>query len=164
MLTDRRDQTYTLPALCAEAEGLLRAAGPPPEDERVTAFPDVRTVRYYQSLGLVDKPLRYDGRQAIYGYRHLLQVLTVKVLQTESFSLAQLQQSLAGFDDARLEAALAQVLPTQTGPPPPAETELLSPFLTVELGPGLLLTVDTRVHPAPLPLIHTLRHALSEKP
>ncbi len=49
-----------------------------PEDQRVRAVPDARTVRYYQSIGLVDRPER-EGREAVYRWRHLLQVVAVKL-------------------------------------------------------------------------------------
>ena len=53
--------------------GLLGAA----TDARVSAAPDARTVRYYATLGLLDRP-RIEGRQARYGERHLLQLLAIR--------------------------------------------------------------------------------------
>ena len=57
------------------ARGLLGAAA----DARVSAAPDARTVRYYTTLGLLDRP-RIEGRQARYGERHVLQLLAIKAL------------------------------------------------------------------------------------
>src|SRR5881227_4478318 len=79
--------------------GLLGAAA----DARVSAAPDARTVRYYTSLGLLDRP-RIEGRQARYGERHLLQLLAIKALQAFDLPLAEIQQRLYGRGDAELKA------------------------------------------------------------
>ena len=57
-------------------------------DERVRAVPDARTVRDYQTLGLLPKPQRYRGRSAMYGFEHLLRIVAVKLLQAHDQSLA----------------------------------------------------------------------------
>ena len=65
-------------------------------DERIRDVPNARVLRYYQSNGLIGRPLRYDGRRARYGFGHLVQAVAVKVLQREGLSLAQVQEALAG--------------------------------------------------------------------
>lgn len=47
-----------------------------------------RTVRYYVSEGLVDKPLRI-GRDAEYGYQHLMQFLASRYLVGEGYPMAK---------------------------------------------------------------------------
>jgi DNA-binding transcriptional MerR regulator len=84
--------------------GLLGAA----PDARVSAAPDARTVRYYTTLGLIDRP-RIEGRQAQYGDRHLLQLLAIKALQALELPLAQIQQRLYGRSDAELKALVESV-------------------------------------------------------
>jgi len=79
--------------------GLLGAAA----DGRVSDAPDARTVRYYTTLGLLDRP-RIEGRQARYAERHLLQLLAIKALQAFDLPLAQIQQRLYGRSDAELKA------------------------------------------------------------
>ncbi|MBL4847300.1 MAG: MerR family transcriptional regulator [Planctomycetes bacterium] len=69
---------------------------------RVRAVPDRRTIRYYTTLGLVDRPSELRGRTAYYGRRHLLQLVAIKRLQGEGFSLREVQQRLAGLDDRSL--------------------------------------------------------------
>src|SRR5437016_1152361 len=44
-------------------------------DGRVARALDPRTVRYYQTLGILDRPHSYEGHKARYGPRHLLQLL-----------------------------------------------------------------------------------------
>src|SRR2546425_7299572 len=81
--------------------GLLGAAA----DGRVSAAPDARTVRYYTTLGLLDRP-RIEGRQARYAERHLLQLLAIKALQAFDLPLAEIQQRLYGRSDAELKALI----------------------------------------------------------
>jgi len=47
-----------------------------------------RTIRYYVTEGLVDKPLRI-GRDAEYGYRHLMQFLASRYLVGEGYPMAK---------------------------------------------------------------------------
>ena len=49
---------------------------------KVAEIPSERMIRYYAASGLIDRPLRRSGTRAYYGYRHLLQVLVVKALQS----------------------------------------------------------------------------------
>src|ERR1700693_4794234 len=84
--------------------GLLGAA----PDARVSPAPDARTVRYYTTLGLIDRP-RIEGRQAQYAERHLLQLLAIKALQALELPLAQIQQRLYGRSDAELKALVESV-------------------------------------------------------
>src|SRR5436305_12837877 len=101
------DMSLSLPELSAEVEaalsrlGLLGAAA----DARVSPAPDARTVRYYATLGLLDRPA-IVGRQARYGQRHLLQLLAIKGLQGCALPLAEIQERLYGRSDAELEALI----------------------------------------------------------
>jgi len=69
---------------------------------RVREVPDTRTIRYYTTLGMVDRPLEIRGRTAFYGPRHLLQLVAIKRLQARGMSLVEVQQALAGADDGVL--------------------------------------------------------------
>src|SRR6266542_6508786 len=75
---------------------------------RIRDIPDRRTIRYYTTLGLIDRPLEMRGRTALYGRRHLLQLVAIKRLQARGLSLAELQQRLLGLSDAALQK-LAQL-------------------------------------------------------
>lgn len=48
-----------------------------------------RLLRHYVSINVVDKPLR-EGRDALYGFRHLVQFVAARRLLSEGFSLAQI--------------------------------------------------------------------------
>ncbi|HKE13639.1 MAG TPA: MerR family transcriptional regulator, partial [Kofleriaceae bacterium] len=80
----------------------------PPSNGQVRAVPDLRTIRYYTTIGLLDRPAAMRGRTALYGPRHLLQLVAVKRLQAEGRSLSEVQAELTGLDDRGL-AAIARV-------------------------------------------------------
>jgi hypothetical protein len=82
---------------------------------RVRDLPDRRAIRWYTTIGLVDRPAAIRGRTAMYGPRHLLQLVAIKRLQAQGRSLVAIQAELAGATDARL-ARLAQ-LPHPVSPP-----------------------------------------------
>lgn len=65
--------------------------------------PDRRTVRYYSTFGVLDRPTM-AGRQARYHQRQLRQVLAVKRLQAQGVRLAAIAQRLAGLDPDQLHA------------------------------------------------------------
>ena len=69
---------------------------------RVREVPDLRTIRYYTTLGILDRPCEMSGRTAYYGRRHVLQLVAIKRLQARGLSLVEVQRSLAGIDDAGL--------------------------------------------------------------
>jgi DNA-binding transcriptional MerR regulator len=70
---------------------------------RVREVPNGRTIRWYTTIGLVDRPAAMRGRTALYGRRHLLQLVAVKRLQATGLPLAQVQRELLGSTDAALE-------------------------------------------------------------
>ncbi|MFO0981590.1 MAG: MerR family transcriptional regulator [Planctomycetota bacterium] len=157
-----------LAELTAAARQVLNH-GPAPADGRVVRFPDERTIRYYQSLGLIGRPLRYEGREAIYGFDHLLRVVAVKLLQNEGYSLAQVQGALAGSSTATLEAGIRAALGREDGtrkaparPPPAAQPPGIAarPLLQAELLPGIQVTIDPAVVAHPERVLRALRDAL----
>src|SRR5437588_11584532 len=83
---------------------------------RVREIPDRRTIRYYTTLGLLDRPAEMRGRTAIYGRRHLQQLVAIKRLQTRGLSLAEIQQHLLGMTAPALTrlAQLPADLPIST--------------------------------------------------
>ena len=53
-----------------------------------------RLLRHYVSMGVVDKPSR-EGRDALYGFRHLLQFVAARRLLAEGYSLAKIAKYTA---------------------------------------------------------------------
>jgi DNA-binding transcriptional MerR regulator len=85
---------------------------------QVTAVPDARTIRYYGTLGLVDKPAEMRGRTAYYGRRHLLQLVAIKRLQARGLKLSEVQSELQSLANDVLEELAA--VPSFAGPARPA--------------------------------------------
>ncbi|MEU8235024.1 MerR family transcriptional regulator [Actinoplanes sp. NPDC048967] len=83
----------------------LAAEYPGAPNGRVRDMPDRRAIRWYTTTGLVDRPAGMRGRTALYGPRHLLQLVAVKRRQAEGHSLAAIQAELAGASDAELAVA-----------------------------------------------------------
>jgi DNA-binding transcriptional MerR regulator len=83
---------------------------------RVRDVPDLRTIRYYTTLGLIDRPAAMRGRTALYGRRHLMQLVAIKRLQARGLALAELQQKLVGIPNRELER-LAQLPVDLNGAP-----------------------------------------------
>jgi DNA-binding transcriptional MerR regulator len=70
---------------------------------RVRDVPDLRAIRYYTTIGLIDRPAELRGRTAYYGGRHLCQLVAIKRLQSQGLSLAQVQERLLNLGDRELE-------------------------------------------------------------
>ena len=104
---DLGERTYTLAELSDEVGRRLACSGVSPASARVSPLPDGRTLRYYTTLGLLDRPLEVRDRQARYSERHVLQALAIKALQSAGHSLAVIQVALAGLDERELAAVAA---------------------------------------------------------
>ncbi len=167
-MTEPQDR-FTIAELSDRVADALAVGYSGPASGQVRAVPDTRTIRYYSTLGLLDRPVEMRGRTAIYGPRHLQQLVAIKRLQAEGKSLAEVQAQLTGVSDGQL-AALARLpeaprqprrstratrdfwrqppsAPAAAAPaPPPAEP---APSVTharalveIELAPGVRLLVD----------------------
>ena len=158
--------------LTALAAGILDASGVVPVSAVARSRPTERTIRFYVARHLVNAP---DGRgtAATYGYRHLLQVLAVKLRQMEGATLDTIERDLAGLTgdavERRVAAALGPQLPRpadlqlRRGPgtargrvaraveawlaPPPFEARPASLCRRIPIAPGVELLVDDG-HPA----------------
>lgn len=100
----------TVETLAAVANATLARMGVHVDDGRATNFIDGRTVRYYQTIGVLPKP-EYDGRRALYSLTHLLRLVVAKRLQAEGHSLAQIQSTLPTRTDKELWKALEAMIP-----------------------------------------------------
>jgi DNA-binding transcriptional MerR regulator len=92
----------TLPELVEALAGLLASGYVGARSGRIRDLPDARTIRWYQTLAMVDRPTAFRGRTALYGRHHLLQLAAIKKLQSSGFPLADIQRGLAGKNDAEL--------------------------------------------------------------
>ncbi|MFG1998688.1 MerR family transcriptional regulator [Spirillospora sp. NPDC048911] len=111
------ESTWTITELADRAVAALAADGSPRANGRVRDLPNERLIRWYTTIGLVDPPLGRRGRTALYGPRHLLQLVAVKRRQAAGQSIADIQAELTGATDAtlneiaRLPEPIATTLP-----------------------------------------------------
>lgn len=120
---------YTLDELAGLVEAALAVDYPGAPTGRVRDVPDPRAIRWYVTRGLVDRPAASRGRVALYGRRHLLQLVAIKRRQAQGRSLADIQAELTGVTDA----ALAEVARLPTGNTVDARP---APVLAPESGPA----------------------------
>lgn len=107
------DTPWTLAELTERVDAVLRAEGIRQENGQVAEAPNGRTVRWYQSIGLLRRP-EQRGRVAFYGRAHLAELVAIKRLQSGGLSLGDVQARLQGLSD---EAVLAlAALPAQADP------------------------------------------------
>lgn len=93
---------WTIQQLAARVAGALAVDAPGAPNGRVREVPDLRTIRYYTTLGLLDRPAAMEGRTALYGVRHLRQLVAIKRLQARGLSLLEIQREFAGITEERL--------------------------------------------------------------
>jgi DNA-binding transcriptional MerR regulator len=100
---DHDHATWTLAELTDRVAAALAVGYRGQRSGRVRDVPDQRAIRWYTTLGLVDRPAAMRGRTALYGRRHLLQLVAIKRLQAGGRSLSEVQVELAAASDERLE-------------------------------------------------------------
>ncbi len=170
---------FSLEELTSVASSAMAGLGIESEDGRTSATIDTRTVRFYQTLGILPKPL-YEGRRAMYALTHLVRVLAAKQLQAEGFSLAQIQSALPQQSDDALVQALTLAIPddsrrsvsferltkepthcetpsTVQASSVPAPDHAVAELRSFTLFQGVTLLIDPSVIPAPAELATALR-------
>jgi DNA-binding transcriptional MerR regulator len=109
----------------AAAVALQMAALPAPSNGQIRAIPDERNIRYYTTLGLLDRPLHMRGRTALYGAKHVAQVIAIKRLQTAGKSLSEIAVMWPTLTSQQLQqiSGVAFVATAESSPalPPPAK-------------------------------------------
>jgi DNA-binding transcriptional MerR regulator len=138
----------------------------------VTSVPDERTIRYYLAEGLIQTPEERQGTASVFGYLHLLQLLTVKKLQAEHLPIRKIRELVAGKSEQELETLIGvrgpsgkkteakrylESLLASAPMPPPIETSSAPPsqdfaaaphsWQRVEIEPGLELHVRSDYAP-----------------
>src|SRR6266702_6605341 len=102
-MTTERKELWTIDELGSRVALALSVDYDGQASGRVRDVPDRRAIRWYTTLGLVDRPAAMRGRTALYGRRHLLQLVAIKRLQARGLLLAEIQQRLIGLPNSRLE-------------------------------------------------------------
>jgi DNA-binding transcriptional MerR regulator len=104
-----RHAPWNARGLAAHVSGLVDAAGMRPTNASARAMPSARAVRFYVAHGLLDRP-EGAGTAATYGYRHLLQLLAIKIRQREGQTLEEIKDEMRQVTGDALERRVAQAL------------------------------------------------------
>jgi DNA-binding transcriptional MerR regulator len=104
-----RHAPWNARGLAAHVTALVDAAGLRPTNASARSAPSARSVRFYVASGLLDRP-EGTGTSATYNYRHLLQLLAIKIRQREGQTLDSIKQEMRGVAGDALERRVAQSL------------------------------------------------------
>lgn len=140
---DSGEILWSLEELSQHSQRELEMRKIPNPGGRVSQTLSARTIRYYTSLGLVDRPSSYDGGVAKYGPRHLLQLLAIKILQAEYLPLPEIQKQLFG----RSQQELSEIVESASRHEDSVETKASArneTWLTRRVLPGLRFVVEDR--------------------
>lgn len=109
-----RHAPWNARGLAAHVTSLVEAAGMRPTNASARATPSARAIRFYVASGLLDHP-EGKGTAATYHYRHLLQLLAVKIRQREGQTLDVIKTEMADITGDLLEKRVAQSLAPALG-------------------------------------------------
>jgi DNA-binding transcriptional MerR regulator len=115
---------WSLRDLSGLAGAILAASSVFPVNAAANAHPSERTIRFYVTRKLVSPP-EGRGTAATYGYRHLLQVLAIKLQQMEGATLETLATDLGTLSGDVVERRVAASLGSRL--PPPEQLPLSQP-------------------------------------
>lgn len=98
----RRGPLWTIAELGERVAQALSVGYRGQSNGQVSDIPNRRTIRYYTTLGLIDRAAAMRGRVALYGRRHLMQLVAIKRLQLRGQKLTTIQGHLATVTDSEL--------------------------------------------------------------
>lgn len=101
--------------LAAMSGGILDASGVTPINAAAQSRPSDRTIRFYVTRHLMSPP-EGRGTAATYGYRHLLQLLSIKLRQMEGATLATITKDITEAPGDVLEKRVASSLGSLPSP------------------------------------------------
>jgi DNA-binding transcriptional MerR regulator len=104
-----RHAPWNARGLASHATALVDAAGMRPTNASARATPSARAVRFYVAAGLLDHP-EGRGTAATYHYRHLLQLLAIKIRQREGQTLDAIKTEMQDVTGDQLERRVATSL------------------------------------------------------
>lgn len=109
-----RHAPWNARGLAAHATALVDAAAMRPTNAAARAALSARAIRFYVANGLLDRP-EGTGTAATYGYRHLLQLLHIKIRQREGQTLERIKPELMELAGDALERRVATALAPALG-------------------------------------------------
>jgi hypothetical protein len=109
-----RHAPWNARGLASHVSGLVDSIGVRPTNASARAAPSARAIRDYVSNGLLDRP-DGTGTSATYGYRHFLQLVSVKIRQREGATLETIKQEMSELTGDALERRVATALAAALG-------------------------------------------------
>ena len=166
-----------LDELVERANALLSAATTAQRDGRIRPTLDARTVRYYQTLGIVPSPRRAGGRRAVYRSTHLVRAVVTKLLQAGGARLGVIVGSLGSRSDQELWQQVGDLLqgggseyagaPSRLPLPMPNQLPKMSGDpaepRAITLMPGVHLLIEAAASPDPDELLDAVRASLGAR-
>ncbi len=157
-----RHAPWNARGLAAHAAALVDSAGMKPTNASARAMPSARAVRFYVANGLLDRP-EGAGTAATYGYRHLLQLLSIKIRQREGQTLdaikAEMREVTGDALERRVASSLAPALTLQMDAGAPKQNGVAS-WRRVPIADGVELHVRDDSPAARDDLLVSLREML----
>lgn len=92
--------------LAAAAKDILQLVEIPQKREVVAQFPNNRTIRYYLTEGLLPRADSSEGTASVFTYRHLLTLVVIKRLQSQSLPIRIIRRIIENLNTAELEKLL----------------------------------------------------------
>ena len=109
-----RHAPWNARGLAAHVTALVDAAGIRPTNASARVAPSARSVRFYVASGLLGRP-EGAGTAATYNYRHLLQLLAIKIRQREGATLETIKGEMTEVTGDMLERRVAASLAPALG-------------------------------------------------
>ena len=107
MLEKMRHAKYVgVAELAGEAARILTESGLAQGRGTVSEVPDERTIRYYLTEGLISPAENKQGTASVFSYRHLLELLVIKKLQSEHLPIRKIRDLVDGRTERELERLL----------------------------------------------------------
>ena len=141
--------SWTIQELRQQVEERL-ADDDAPANGQVRAVPDERSIRYYTTLGLLDRPT-LRGRTALYRPRHLAQLVAIKRFQSEGKTLAEIQVLLPAMDDHALARLSGIAIETKAPRAGSRRDFWREPVVVVEAEPAPESESESEPEPEPEP-------------
>lgn len=139
-----RQAPWNARGLAAHAASLVDSAGVKPTNASARAMPSARAVRFYVANGLLDRP-EGAGTAATYGYRHLLQLLAIKIRQREGQTLdaikTEMRETTGDALERRVAASLAPALSLHLDNGTPRSSNPVMSWKRVSIADGVELSI-----------------------
>jgi hypothetical protein len=104
ILHARRSWSGDISSLVAETAAVQTALGL----HEQAGGTNLRLVRHYLGVGCIGRSAERDGAKAVYGYRHLLEAVGVRVMLGDGWKLAKIGEALAQMQDPEIERLILQ--------------------------------------------------------